>query len=83
MGAGDLGGFLDVLLIGELVVVGAEYLDGADAAVEADLLQGVRVPLVVQAVTGLAGPQALLVVVVPEGTGAGQNVHRHPDPHQV
>lgn len=64
MGAGDLGGFFDVLLVGELVVVGTEHLDGADISVEADLFQSIRVPLVVQAVAGLTGPQALLVVVL-------------------
>lgn len=64
MGAGDLGGFFDVLLVGELVVVGTQHLDGADISVEADLFQSIRVPLVVQAVAGLTGPQALLVVVL-------------------
>ena len=39
MGAGDLGGLFDVLLVGELVVVGTEHLDGAYISVEADLFQ--------------------------------------------
>ena len=65
----DLGGLFDVLLTGELIVVGPEHLDGADVPVEANLFQGIRKALVVQAVAALARPEAFFVIVV--GCAAG------------
>ena len=61
---GNLSGLLDVLLVGQLVVVRTEHLHGANVAFKADFLEGICVTLVVQAVARLARPQALLVVVV-------------------
>ena len=64
MSTGDLSGLLDVLLVGQLVVVRTEHLHGANVAFKADLLEGICVTLVVEAVARLARPQTLLVVVV-------------------
>ena len=61
---GNLSGLLDILLVGQLVVVRTEHLHGANVAFKADLLEGICVTLVIEAVARLARPQTLLVVVV-------------------
>ena len=40
---GNLSGLLDILLVGQLVVVRTEHLHGADIAFKADLLEGICV----------------------------------------
>ena len=77
--AGVLCSLLDVLFVGELVVIGTEDFHCADIAFETDLLESVGKSLMRQAVTGLIGPQALLISVVLSAAGNILNTVQVPD----
>jgi hypothetical protein len=76
---GALSSLLDVLFVGELVVIGTEDFHRADITFETDLLEGIGKSLVRQAVTGLIGPQALLIGVVLGAAGNVLNAVQVPD----
>ena len=77
--AGVLCSLLDVLFVGELVVIGTEDFHRADIAFETDLLESVGKSLMRQAVAGLIGPQALSVSVVLGAAGDILNTVQVPD----